>query len=169
MAINYKRNSKKLYKLTFMSVFCVQVPWEKKKRFWTFLKACATRVHETEVLKHGCWFGGSGAGCCKAIGRARLAKFSVPTAENPWLSDVNTKKSKGLGKHGMNPAASTAKNKTQCARGLLAGTGELELLGVRKARFWSKRVCVLLKYEKKLANAYVFGDRTQLTRMCLLR
>ena len=31
MATSYKRNSKKLYKLTFMSVFCVQVPWEKKQ------------------------------------------------------------------------------------------------------------------------------------------
>ena len=59
------------------------------------------------------------------------------------------------GSIGLNPAASTAKNKTQCARGLLAGTGESELLGVRKVRFCNKRVCVLLRKNSQ-------------TRMCLV-
>jgi len=149
--------------------FCVQVPWEEKtgfERFWRHVRL--------EFMKRKFWSIAADSGApAQAVAR-RLAvqdwqsflyllrrthdcRTSIQKNRNYW------------GSIGLNPAASTAKNITQCARGLLAGTGELELLGVRKVRFWNKRVCVLFKYEKQLPNAYVFGDRTQQTRMCLLR
>ena len=146
MAISYKGDSRKLYKLTFMSVFLCSGSVGRKNRFWTFLKACATRVHETEVLKHSpaisCWFWGSGAGCCKAIGRARLAKFSVPTAENPWLSDVNTKKSKLLGKHRTEPCCKHSK-KYNSMRSWIAGwDGWIRVVGGEESKVLEQtRVC----------------------------